>query len=124
MSGRELVDLPWQAEIAALVPRFSTNREFRPYDLVGELVERQLFAEAGRWSSPPAPFAQPIEAYVESFHTRNGFSRERMAVAAAAEFDAALAAAASPHCPDGRVRGHTVATVVWGTPRRPATSPS
>jgi SAM-dependent methyltransferase len=116
VSGRELGRLPWDDDLRRLIPRFSTNREFRPYDLVEELASRGLFAEAGRATTAPVEHAQPVDRYVESFHTRNGFSRQRMAAAAAEAFDTALRRLVAAHCPDGQVRSQTTATVVWGSP--------
>jgi len=118
VEGRVLADVPWAAELEALIPRYSTNREYRPYDLVVELAERGLFGEAGRRTTAPVAFAQSIDAYVESFHTRNGFSRERMGPAAAAEFDGRLRGLVAPHCPDGMARGRVASRVVWGRPAR------
>ncbi|HXK10693.1 MAG TPA: class I SAM-dependent methyltransferase [Vicinamibacteria bacterium] len=117
VSGRELGPLPWSRELSELLPAFSTNREYRPYDLVEELEARSLFCERGRASTAPVACAQPVDDYVESFHTRNGFSRERMAASAAEAFDDALRRLVAPHCPDGWIRSETAATVVWGLPR-------
>jgi trans-aconitate methyltransferase len=119
LSGREIVDVPWQDELGGLISRFSTNQRYKPYNLVAELAQRSLFAELGRHSTRPMDHVQSLEAYVESFHTRNGFSRERMSVAAAAEFDKAVMELAKGYCPDGLVRGQVAATLVWGVPRRP-----
>lgn len=121
VSGRELIDVPWSGELAGLIPRYSTNREYRPYDLVAELTQRGLFLEAGRRSTEPVAFAQTLEDYVLSFHTRNGFSRERMTRQGAREFDEALARIVEPHLRDGRVHGRNRALVVWG---RPSSEPS
>jgi SAM-dependent methyltransferase len=118
VSGREIDPVPWRRERDELISRYSTNREYRPYDLVAELASRGLFEEAGRSSTAPVPCVQGVETYIESFHTRNGLSRERMTLAAAAAFDQALRQVVARHCPDGRVRGQTAATLVWGTPRR------
>src|SRR3712207_7136062 len=49
------------------------------------------------------PFRQPIADYVESIHSRNGFSRERMTREAAAAFDAAVHDLVSLACPSGVV---------------------
>lgn len=116
VEGRVVMGVPWAAALEGLFPRFSTNRDYRPYDLVVELAARDLFREAGRRTTAPVAFAQAIDDYVESFHTRNGLSRERMGPAAAAEFDAALRGLAAPHCPDGVVRGRVATRVVWGAP--------
>jgi len=114
VSGRSLVDVPWSAELAPLIPRFSTNRDYRPYDLATEVQRRGLFVEAGRRSTLPVAFSQSMDDYVESFHTRNGFSRQRMSVQSAAAFDQALHELVSKYCPDGTVRGETCAEVIWG----------
>jgi SAM-dependent methyltransferase len=114
--ARELAPLPWEGELRRLIATHSTNRGFRPYDLVEELARRSLFCEAGRRRSPPEPVAQTVSDYVESFHSRNGFSRERMAASSAADFDESLRAAVLRHAPDGVVRGTGSALVVWGAP--------
>jgi len=114
--GRSLEDVPWRAGLAALMDEYSTNREYRPYDLVAELTQRGLFREVGRHATRPVAFQQSIDDYVESFHTRNGFSRVRMRRESAAEFDSALRELVSRSCSAGIVVGETVARVVWGVP--------
>ena len=117
VEGRVVMDVPWAAALEDLFPRYSTNRDYRPYDLVVELAGRDLFREAGRRRTAAVAVAQSIDDYVESFHTRNGLSRERMGRAAAGEFDAVLRGLVEPHCGDGAVRGRVATRVVWGTPR-------
>ncbi|HTO54590.1 MAG TPA: methyltransferase domain-containing protein [Myxococcota bacterium] len=113
---RGLEALPWDAELGRLIATHSTNRDFRAYDLVEELAQRGLFRERGRRRTPPATFAQPLADYVESFHSRNGFSRERMTAAGADAFDAALRALVLRHAPDGELRLRVSALVIFGTP--------
>lgn len=122
VSGREIAPVPWAAALGELIARYSTNRAFRPYDLVSELRQRELFVEVGRAVTTPVACEQLAESYIESLHTRNGFSRARMTPSAAAAFDAALRRLVAPHCPDGVVRGQTQTTIVWGQPARPRTS--
>jgi trans-aconitate methyltransferase len=119
VSGRELTGVPWRAELVDLIAACSTNRRYRPYDLVDELATRRLFDETGRRTIGPFAHVQSLEAYVESFHTRNGLSRERMTASAASAFDDAVRTLAGRHFPDGWIRGLTAATVVWGVPRHP-----
>lgn len=119
--GRTLQDTAWSAGLAELIPRYSTNQEYQPYDIVEELTRRRLFTEVGRRVTAFVPFEQPIDDYVESFHTRHGFSRERMTCAAAADFDSALRRLVARHASDGVVRGQVRASVVWGFPVRPTT---
>ena len=80
LASREAPDLPWDGELRALLRRYSTNRAFRPggYSLLAELDTRGLFRVEGERRTAPAPFQQPVDAYVESLHARNGFSRDRM----------------------------------------------
>lgn len=116
-----LVDLtveprPWDGALHDIIARYSTNRRFRPYDLVAELVGRRLFQELGRYRTAPVAFEQPVAAYVESFHARNGFSRDRMEPARAAAFDAALTGLVAPHAADGVVRLTIAGDIVWGLP--------
>lgn len=116
-TGRSLDDVPWRAELAPLIAAYSTNREFRPYDLVAELESRGLFRAVGHRATRPVAFRQSLDDYVESFHTRNGFSRERMERASAAEFDAKLRALVTRSFSDGVVAGQTSASVIYGEPR-------
>lgn len=110
---------PWSAEIAQLIPKYSTNQEFQPYDLVNELTSRALFREAGRYKTSPVAFAQSIDDHIESMHSRNGFSRDRMDKTMAAEFDRAFRQLLQRDCPDGIVRMNTVVKVIWGRPSAP-----
>ena len=114
--GRTVIDVPWEEDLSRIIPRYSTNQDFRPYDLVAELARRGLFREVGRHTTERIPFTQSIEDYVESFHTRNGFSRERMEPRRAAEFDETLRSIVLSQCSSGVVQGNICATVVWGLP--------
>jgi hypothetical protein len=82
--------------------------------LIEELSFRELFKEAGRKTTAPVPFSQSIEDYIESFHSRNGLSRERMGRDAACEFDAAVREVVSRW--GAHVDGVVIATIVGGRP--------
>ena len=114
--GRSLVNLPWSKELGELINRYSTNRDYQPYNLINELTERNLFREVGRETIPAPLFSQSIDHYIESFHTRNGFSRQRMNPGLAREFDEALRRLVLHYFPDGVIRGERVHTIVWGKP--------
>lgn len=107
---------PWDGSLREVIARYSTNRRFRPYDLVAELEDRGLFRELGRRRTAPVPFAQPVAAYVESFHARNGFSRDRMGPEDATAFDAAVEGLVAPHAVAGVVQLGVAGEVVWGVP--------
>ncbi len=117
--GESVRPNPWDADLQPIIDRYSTNRDYRPYNVIDELTSRGLFTRAGQWASDPVPFRQPITGYVESFHARNGFSRDRMSPADAAAFDAAATARVAGHCPDGQVTLQVVGTIVWGSPLAP-----
>ncbi|HET7095533.1 MAG TPA: methyltransferase domain-containing protein [Thermomicrobiales bacterium] len=107
---------PWDDALQRVIDRFSTNRRYRPYDLIVELSERGLFQELGRRAAAPVDFSQPVAAYVESFHARNGFSRDRMAPQAAAAFDTAVERLVVPHADAGSISLRIVGDVIWGQP--------
>lgn len=95
--------IPWASELAFLIPRFSTNQEFQTYDLIDELARRGLFQEFNRRTTALVAFSQPIDDYIESFHSRNGFSKLRMPEASCSAFDDALREFLTPYCQDGLV---------------------
>ena len=101
-----------------IIPRYSTNQDFEPYNLIDELEHRRLFNVCGRTATKPYVFSQTVDDYVESFHSRNGFSRQRMDYVAAAEFDAAVRSAVEPFASDGCVRFEIVANIIWGRPTK------
>lgn len=105
---------PWAEPLQALYRRFSTNRDFQPYDLVEELKARRYLTIQGTMQHRGQPFQQSIDDYVTSLHSQNGFSRDRMSPADAGAFDAAVRAAVAPHAPEGIVRLPVITQVVWG----------
>lgn len=118
VADRVLESLPWQEQLRPLIAEYSTNRDYKAYDIAHELSARGLFRELGRERCYGARFVQPVAAYVESFHSRNGFSRERMEAARALAFDAAVTELVRPHARDGYVSATVCSTLIWGTPER------
>ncbi len=106
----------WWDDLIALIARYSTNRDFQPYDVIDELTERGLFAEKGRRALTEEPYDQSVVYYVESIHSRNGFSRDRMPADDAAAFDDAVRTLLSPYARDGMLHLGVTADVVWGEP--------
>lgn len=118
LAGRETPDLPWADDLLRLIQRYSTNREYRPYNLLTELDTRGFFHVEGARRTAPVPFRQTVDAYIESIHSRNGFSRDRMTAAAAAAFDAAARALVTPYArDDGLLQLRVVGSVAWGRPQ-------
>ena len=96
VGDQALYEVPWQPVLDEIIPLYSTNQDFEPYDLVEVLERRRLFEVSGRTTTKPQTFSQTVDDYVESFHARNGFSRQRMDPREAAAFDAAVREAVGP----------------------------
>lgn len=107
---------PWHDQLLTIIQRFSTNRDFQPYDTVKELETRGLFQTHRVQRTMPTPFIQSVDDYIESFHARNGFSRERMSEAMATAFDNEVRELVTPFSRDGMVELQVIGEVVWGRP--------
>ncbi len=114
--SRDPLPTPWSEELGRIIPRYSTNPDYYALDLVAELTHRGLFEKRGEAITSPVPFSQPLESYIQSFHSMSSFAREKMTTEAAAEFDAAVQQAVSPFIRDGMVELQIVGSVVWGRP--------
>jgi len=109
-------DNPWDDDLRTLIPRFSTNKEYRPYNLIDELEQRHLFQRCGTLQTHPVQFIQSGEEYIQSIHSRNGFSRERMSEEEAGSFDLAVGKMIAPYLQEGLLILSVVSGIVWGTP--------
>jgi SAM-dependent methyltransferase len=107
---------PWQAELVPIIQRYSTIRDYRPFNLTTELVRPGLFTIHGTHTTMPIPFTQSIEDYIASFHGRSSFSRDRMLPADAAAFDAAVYDLVTAYSPE-TVTLSLVSTITWGKPQ-------
>ena len=113
--GRSLRNELWMKEVGRLIAQYSTNREYETYDLLFELTRRNLFVPEQRVKTQPISFVQPVADYIESFHSRNGLSRERMG-ASATVFDEQLRTMITQYQPGPLLEFELVAEVVWGRP--------
>lgn len=114
--GVDQLPTPWDEQLLPIIQRYSTVSGYHPYDLVAELEARDLFRTSGRQTTAPVAFVQPLDEYIESFHGRASFVRERMGTAAASAFDTAIRALLSQYCV-GSVTLQLVTEVVWGKPQ-------
>lgn len=110
---------PWSESLRDIIPQYATNPGFRPYDIVSELEQRNLFHVLGRQCIEPEPYIRTVDEYVESFHGRSAFSHAKMTRSAAAEFDDRIRSMVQPYAEDGRLLLAAGATIVWGRPLRP-----
>lgn len=108
--------LPWDTDLGALIRTYTTNRDYVPYDTVEELEARRLIAVGGRAQTDTVVYPQNIDDYVESFHSRNGFSRARLPPAHAQEFDDSLRALVRRYCEHDTVFLPVQARIAWGQP--------
>lgn len=109
--------------LSSLIPRYTTNRDYRPYDLIAELENRGLFRKLGEQQSKPIVWQPSIDEYIECRHSQNGLSHDRMGEDAIA-FDAALRETLEDLTQSGVIEQRedllqlsVRATIVWGTPR-------
>ena len=116
VEGWQVPETPWDATLSEVVAAFSTNRGYRPFDLVDGLERRSLFREQGRHVTAPIVFTQLLDAYVASFHARNGFSRDRMTPNAAAGFGRTVADLVRSSTTDRYAELQITGQVTWGLP--------
>jgi hypothetical protein len=101
-----------------IIQRYSTIRTYRGFNLIDELTRLGLFTLHGSHTTAPIPFTQSVEDYINSFHGRSSFSRERMPPADAAAFDAAIRDLVMAYNPE-TVTLSLVTTIAWGKPHSP-----
>jgi SAM-dependent methyltransferase len=116
--GVDEADEPWTPAIRAIIPRYSTNPDFQPLDLIGELVRRGVFETCGEYTTGPLPFARTVADFIEWFHSMSSFSRDLMPPAAVTAFDAELRDAVAPYVRGGHLDTHIIGRVTWGKPLR------
>jgi SAM-dependent methyltransferase len=113
---RETVLAAWQDELVRVIQRYSTNQDYEPYDLIDELTARKLFHVTGSRHTRGETVFQPLDDYIECFHSRNGLSRERMSPTDCEAFDSEVRHIVAPHLVSGRVPVTPSSTLHWGTP--------
>ena len=114
--GGRVITAPWIDDLNSNLPRYSTNKDFAPYNLIEELERRDLFSVVGRKRTSPREHQMSVDQYVEVLHARNGFSRERMEPHLAADFDAFVRQLVAPFASGGIVAMEVVSDVTWGHP--------
>lgn len=111
--NRRTLDEHWSEDVWKLIAEYSTNRDYIRYDLIEELAIRNLFIAKEVLTTKPMEFSQSIDDYIESFHSRNGFSRQRMGDDAE-KFDRAVRDLVTPFAHDGMLPLRVIAEVVIG----------
>lgn len=116
--GRTQLPAPWSDDHLKIIQRQSTNLDFQPYDLVDELTRRNLFTVLGTRTTAPVTHQQSIAGYIESWHSRNGLSRDRMTPEAADAFDRETRGLLASHGYEETVTFDIAGSVTWGLPTR------
>jgi SAM-dependent methyltransferase len=116
--GVDEADEPWTPAIRAIIPRYSTNPDFQPFDLIGELERRGLFEKGGEYTTEPVSLVRSVTDFIEWFHSMSSFSRDLMTPDAATAFDAEIRDAVVPYVHGGLLDTHIVGRVTWGKPLR------
>jgi ubiquinone/menaquinone biosynthesis C-methylase UbiE len=115
--NRDEYEAPWREALKPAYRAYSTNQNYRPYDVIHELEARGLFTKIGTWRTELIAFMPSIEEYIEYQHSRSSLSRERMDPAASQAFDDELRSILLPHADEnGILHMRIVGTVEWGTP--------
>ena len=107
---------PWGAGVDELIRRYSTIRDFQPYDMVAAWTQHGLWRAYGKRQTAPVRFEQSVESYIESFHARSSLTRERLGRERALAFDAELRDLVAPFACHGMVVLEVAGVVSWGRP--------
>ena len=106
---------PWSL-LSEIIPHYTTNKGYYPYDMIEAMEQHKLFRKIGEKKTDPFPFVQSIDDYIESYHSRSGFSRERMGVEQAQAFDQEARKILLRTYQNGTITLQVVGSVVWGIP--------
>jgi SAM-dependent methyltransferase len=112
---RRTIPDPWSL-LADVVARYRTDGGYQPYNMFEELERHHLFQRVNTQETAAVPFAQSIDDVIESYHSRSGFSRERMTGRRAAAFDRDARRALTSAYSEGMICFQVVGSVVWGRP--------
>jgi SAM-dependent methyltransferase len=117
-------DVPWHDDIVEVIRRHSRSPNYDPgFSLVDALRDGGFFIPAGHVETVPVTFRQPIEDYVEQFHSTASLAREHMPTDESAAFSAAACRAVAPWASEGVLEMPIVASIHWGRPTSPTQKP-
>jgi ubiquinone/menaquinone biosynthesis C-methylase UbiE len=107
---------PWST-LGEIIARYRTDTYQEQSESMIDALERQgLFRKVGEVVTASVGFAQSIDDYIESYHSRSGLSRERMGQARAVAFDAEARRFLLASHGDGVVSLQVAGSIVWGVP--------
>jgi ubiquinone/menaquinone biosynthesis C-methylase UbiE len=110
-------DLAWGAELTEVITRHSRSPGYDPgFSLADALAAGGLLQITGRAETAPVQFRQPLESYVEQFHSTASLARGWMSADESAAFDQAVTEVAAPHATAGMLEMTVDAHITWGRP--------
>lgn len=102
-----------------IIRRYSTNKDWVPFDVVAGLEERGLLKVLGQVSTKPLSWRPTIDEYIEMTHSQQSFSRDQMGSERAIAHDAELRKLlVRLWGENGYVDHETFTTITWGRPLR------
>ncbi len=107
---------PWSL-LGEILPRYRTNTYVGPYNMLEALEGHGLFHQIGEKMTEPVQFVQSVEDFIESYHSRSGFSRERMGPAQAEAFDREARSILRDAYSEGVIAFKVAGRIAWGLPR-------
>jgi SAM-dependent methyltransferase len=113
--GHDTVPDPWSI-LGDVVSRYRTDGGHTPVNMIERLQEQGLFWKVGEKKVTPVPFEQSVDDFVESYHSRSGFSRARMGRDQADAFDREARQMLQGTYGDGVIPFQVEGSVVWGLP--------
>lgn len=111
---RDYVSLPEINSIVSIIQRYSTNDEWEDYDIKKCLENRGFFTNVNEKQTEPIILQQSINGFIESIHSRNGFSKERMKPENINLMHQEINEVLAPHVEDNKFAFSITATLMWG----------
>ena len=109
--------VPWEDGLVDVIRRHSRSPDYDPtFSVVDALAGLDLLEVRGRTETAPVAFRQPVDSYIEQFHSTASLARELMTPDEAEAFDCSVAEVVRPWTVDGLLTMDVVATLAWGRP--------
>jgi hypothetical protein len=112
--GNATIPSPWTL-LGEMLSHYRTDRYISQPP---EVQDQDLFQVVGERTTEAMAFVQSVDDVVASYHSRVGFSRERMGSLQAAAFDREAKELLLKSSPSGMVPFQVRAHVVWGFPKK------
>ncbi len=116
--SNEEQNVPWKKELDAIVKKYSTTPDYRPFDMIAEWQRSNLFQKFGEKITNAVPFEQSIDEYIQSFHSMSSLTRDAMGDDNAKSFDDEVRKLLESFGDkgEGTVRMKVSASIIWGKP--------